>query len=101
MGGGEEEEGRDGQTHYVVEQFVAEVRPVRFLNSSQETGLENLIRLPRVGTGVILKTQVLDFSSQYGSDSSISYTAHNIVGRSYFNITSSISTIQLFHPALH
>jgi len=46
--GGEEEEGREGQTHYVVEQFVAEV---------------------------------LDFSSQYGSDSSISYTAHNIVGR--------------------
>ena len=34
MGGGEEEEGRDGQTHYVVEQFVAEVRPVRFPNSS-------------------------------------------------------------------
>ena len=31
---------------------------------------------------MILKTQVLDFSSQYGSDSSISYTAHNIVGRS-------------------
>jgi len=26
-------------------------------------------------------TEVLDFSSQYGSDSSISYTAHNIVGR--------------------
>ena len=25
MGGGEEEEGREGQTHYVVEQFVAEV----------------------------------------------------------------------------
>ena len=24
--GGEEEEGREGQTHYVVEQFVAEVR---------------------------------------------------------------------------
>jgi len=49
MGRGEgEEEGTEGQTHYVVEQFVAEV---------------------------------LDFSSQYGSDSSISYTAHNIVGR--------------------
>ena len=29
MGGGEEEEGREGQTHYVVEQFVAEVRKVR------------------------------------------------------------------------
>jgi len=26
-------------------------------------------------------SEVLDFSSQYGSDSSISYTAHNIVGR--------------------
>ena len=25
--------------------------------------------------------EVLDFSSQYGSDASISYTAHNIVGR--------------------
>ena len=27
---------------------------------------------------------MLDFSSQYGSDSSISYTAHNIVGRCLF-----------------
>ena len=26
-------------------------------------------------------SEVLDFSSQYGSDASISYTAHNIVGR--------------------
>ena len=32
---------------------------------------------------ISLKNQVLDFSSQYGSDSSISYTAHNIVGRSF------------------
>ena len=30
MGGGEEEEGREGQTHYVVEQFVAEVSRVGF-----------------------------------------------------------------------
>ena len=29
-----------------------------------------------------LQNQVLDFSSQYGNDDSISYTAHNIVGRS-------------------
>ena len=26
-------------------------------------------------------SEVLDFSSQYGSDASISYTAHNIVGK--------------------
>ena len=56
-------------------------------------GFENLEiqnRLPRVQEYKIgfdrkvmsLKNQVLDFSSQYGSDSSISYTAHNIVGRS-------------------
>ena len=33
MGGGEEEEeGREGPTHYVVEQFVAEVRLVWFPN---------------------------------------------------------------------
>ena len=34
--GGEEEEGREGQTHYVVEQFVAEVRKVRFPEEIQD-----------------------------------------------------------------
>ena len=40
MGGvEEEEEGRDGQTHYVVEQFVAEVRTARFKTESNKIRL--------------------------------------------------------------
>ena len=39
MGGVEEEEGRDSQTHYVVEQFVAEVRTARFKTESNKIRL--------------------------------------------------------------
>lgn len=43
--------------------------------SEEESGQQEQVRICQYGY------RVLDFSSQYGSDTSISYTAYNIIGR--------------------
>ena len=43
-------------------------------------------------------SEVLDFSSQYGSDASISYTAHNIVGKPTKSVNSLLFNIYRTAP---